>query len=78
MKTTTIFRGKYPYKEIQIPKDGALEYFNKGRLFAIEGKNEEAIEAYEKALKIEPNYKQAQVNLRFAYWMMGKFSDDII
>ena len=73
MKTTTIFKGKYPYKKIQIPKDEAGEYFNKGRLFAVEGKYEQAIEAYKKALKIEPDYKQAEVNLRFAYWMMGKF-----
>ena len=75
MKTATIFKGKYPYKEIQIPKDEVREYFNKGRLFAVEGKHEQAIEAYKKALSIEPNYKQAQVNLRFIYWMIGKFKD---
>ncbi len=75
MKTTTIFKGRYPYKEIQIPKDGAREYFNKGKLFAIEGNNEEAIEAYEKALEIEPNYKQALINLRVVYWQMGRFED---
>jgi tetratricopeptide (TPR) repeat protein len=75
MKTTTIFKGRYPYKEIQIPKDEALEYLNKGKLFAIEGKNEEAIEAYEKALEIEPNYKQALINLRVVYWQMGRFED---
>lgn len=75
MKTVTLFKGKYPHKKIQIPKDGAREYFNKGRLFAVEGKYKQAIEAYEKALKIEPNYKQAQVNLRFVYWMIGEFKD---
>ena len=75
MKTATIFKGRYPYKEIQIPKKGAREYLNKGKLFAIEGKNEEAIKAYEKALEIEPNYKQAQVNLRVVYWQMGEFKD---
>ncbi len=75
MKTTTIFKGRYPYKEIQIPKYEALEYLNKGKLFAIEGKNEEAIEAYEKALEIEPNYKQALINLRVVYWQMGRFED---
>ncbi len=75
MKTATIFKGRYPYKEIQIPKDGAREYFNKGRLLATEGKNEEAIEAYEKALEIEPNYKQALINLRVVYWQMGRFED---
>jgi len=75
MKTATIFKGRYPYKEIQIPEDGAWEYFNKGRLLAIQGKNEEAIEAYEKALEIEPNYKQALINLRVVYWAMGAFKD---
>ena len=75
MKTVIIFKGKYPYKKVQIPKAKAREYFNKGRLFAVKGKNEQAIEAYNKALKIEPNYKQAQVNLRFVYWQMGKFKD---
>ena len=74
MKAVTIFKGKYPYREIQIPKDKAREYFNKGRLFAIEGKHEEAIEAYNKALEIDPDYKQAQINLKFTYWMMGKFA----
>ena len=75
MKTATIFRGRYPYKEIQIPKKRAREYLNKGKLFAIEGKNEQAIEAYEKALEIEPNYKQALINLRVVYWAMGAFKD---
>ena len=75
MKTATIFKGRYPYKEIQIPKDEAREYFDKGRLFAIQGKNEQAIEAYEKALEIEPNYKQALINLRVVYWQMGRFED---
>ena len=75
MKTVTIFKGKYPYKKIQIPKDEAREYFNKGRLFAIKGKNEQAIEAYNKALKIEPNYKQAKTNLRYILWQIGEFGD---
>ncbi len=75
MKTATIFKGGYPYKEIQIPKDEAREYLNKGKLLAIEGKNEEAIEAYEKALEIEPEYKQALINLRVVYWAMGEFKD---
>ena len=75
MKTATIFKGKYPYKKIQIPKDEALEYFNKGRLFAVEGKHEQAIEAYKNALRIDPNYKQARINLRFVYWQVGEFKD---
>ncbi len=75
MKTATIFKGRYPYKEIQIPEDEALEYLNKGKLFAIQGDNEQAIEAYEKALEIEPEYKQALINLRVVCWAMGEFKD---
>ena len=75
MKTATIFKGRYPYKEIQIPEDEALEYLNKGKLFAIQGENEQAIEAYEKALEIEPDYEQALINLRVVHWTMGEFTD---
>ena len=75
MKTVTIFYGKYPYRHIQFPQKKALEHFNRGKLLAVEGKYDEAIEAYQEALKIEPNYKQAQINLRFAYWLTGKFKD---
>ncbi len=71
MREETIFRGRYPYKTIQIPEKKAQEHFNRGRLFAIEGKNEKAIKEYEKALQIEPTYKKAQVNLDFLRWMSG-------
>ncbi|MDA2929125.1 tetratricopeptide repeat protein [Acidobacteria bacterium AH-259-O06] len=43
-------------------------------MLPIEGKVEQAIDAYKKALEIEPNYKPAQDNLRFLYWLMGKYS----
>ena len=71
MREETIFKGRYPYKTIQIPEKKAQEHFNRGRLFAIQAKNERAIKEYEKALQIEPTYKQAQVNLDFLRWWSG-------
>jgi len=71
MREETIFKGRYPYKIIQIPEEKAQKHFNRGRLFAIEGKYEKAIKEYEKALQIEPTYKKARVNLDFLRWMSG-------
>ena len=71
MKTLTIFKGRYPYKTIQIPEEKAKEHFNKAKLFAIQGKYEKAKREYEKALEIEPTYKEAQVNLDFLWWWSG-------
>lgn len=71
MKTVTIFKGRYPYKIIQMPEKKAQEHFNKAKLFAIQGKYEEATREYKKALEIEPTYKKAQVNLDFLHWWSG-------
>lgn len=71
MRHVTIFKGRYPYKIIQIPDKKAQEYFAKGKLFAIQGKYEKAIMEYEKALQIEPTHKKARVNLDFLRWMSG-------
>ena len=65
---------KYSYEKIRAPEDEAQHYFNKGRLFAIDGKNKKAIKAYKKALEIEPNFKPAKDNLRFVYWLKSKYS----
>jgi len=71
MRHVTIFKGRYPYKTIQIPEKKAQEHFNRGKILAIQGKYEEAKKAYEKALEIEPTYKKAQVNLDFLWWWSG-------
>ena len=71
MREETIFKGRWPYKTIQMPEKKAQEHFNKAKLLAIQGKNEKAIKEYEKALQIEPTYKQAQVNLDFLRWWTG-------
>ncbi|MDA2936942.1 tetratricopeptide repeat protein [Acidobacteria bacterium AH-259-A15] len=79
LSAATIVNGKYSskkysYKKIQTPKDEARKYFHKGRLFAIDGKNEQAIKAYKKALEIEPNDRAAQDNSRIVNWLKGKYS----
>ena len=65
---------KYSYEKEETPKGEARKYFNMGRLFAIDGKNGQAIKAYKKALEIEPNYKLALDNLRFVYWLKSRYS----
>ena len=42
-------------------------YLNRGRLLSVQGKFKEAIDEYKKALEIDPNYKQAETNLRLIY-----------
>ena len=47
--------------------DEAAAYNNLGYIFMIEGKNKEAIEAFEKALEIKPGfYTKAYENLKKA------------
>lgn len=41
----------------------------RGRLLSVQGKFKEAIEEYEKALEIDPNYKPALTNLKLIQWM---------
>jgi len=40
-----------------------------GRLHSVKGEYKKAIEEYKKALKIDPNYKLAKVNLDFISYM---------
>lgn len=44
-------------------------HLNRGRLLSVQGKFEEAIKEYKKALKIDPKYKPALTNLKLIYWM---------
>lgn len=46
-------------------------HFDKGRILSVQGKYEEAIEEYRKALEIDPNYRQARTNLELIYYMKG-------
>ena len=52
------------------------EHLDKGRLFSAQGKIEEAINEYKEALKIDPHYKKARVNLNLLYYMKGEMKTD--
>jgi len=47
-----------------------------GRLYSVKGEDKEAIEEYKKALKIDPDYKPAQVNLGLISYMKGSLNKD--
>ena len=72
MKRVEIFKGRYPWKTVEIVSKRAQKHFNKGKLLAVQGEYDEAIREYERALKIEPLFTKAKTNLRFIYWMTGR------
>lgn len=71
MKKVEIFKGRYPYKTIEIPDKEAQEHLDKGKLLGVQGRYKEAIAEYKKALKLNPNFKQALTNLKFTYYVAG-------
>jgi len=52
------------------------EHLYQGRLHSVKGEYKKAIEAYKKALEIDPNYKPAKVNLAFISYMKGPLNKD--
>ena len=51
--------------------DKAEKYFNRGRLLSMKGLYLEAIDAYKKALEIDPGHTQARTNLHFTCFLKG-------
>lgn len=51
--------------------DNAEKHFNRGRMLSIRGLYPEAIDAYKKALEIDPCYTSARTNLQFVYYFSG-------
>ena len=47
------------------------EHFNRGRLFSMKGLYVEAIDAYKKALEVDPGHTQARTNLHFICCFSG-------
>ncbi|MFZ6016846.1 MAG: tetratricopeptide repeat protein [Nitrospirota bacterium] len=52
------------------------EHLYLGRLHSVKGEYKKAIEEYKKALKIDPDYKPAKVNLAFISYMKGVLGKD--
>ncbi|MFH1951688.1 MAG: tetratricopeptide repeat protein [Pseudomonadota bacterium] len=51
--------------------NNAEKYFNRGRLLSMKGLHQEAIDAYKKALEIDPGHIQARTNLKFISYSSG-------
>jgi len=49
----------------------AQELFNRGRMLSMKGLYSEAIDAYKKALEIDPGHTQARTNLQFICCFRG-------
>ncbi|MDO9585613.1 MAG: tetratricopeptide repeat protein [Syntrophales bacterium] len=47
------------------------EHFNRGRMLSMKGLYPEAIDAYKKALEIDPGHTQARTNLKFVRYFSG-------
>jgi len=52
------------------------EHLYQGRLHSVKGEYKEAIEEYEKALKLDPAYGPAKVNLGFMTYMKKELNRD--
>ena len=51
--------------------DNAEKHFNRGRLLSMKGMYLEAIDAYKKALEIDPGHIQARTNFKFISYFSG-------
>ena len=62
------------------PSPEAIEFFNKGNTLYDMGKYEEAVQAYDKAIEIDPEYAEAWVCKGYALNNIGKYqeADDIL
>jgi tetratricopeptide (TPR) repeat protein len=68
---------KKPAKKSEVKKDDAEEYFMKGLRHERLNQYADAVDAYKKALKINPDCIDAHVNLGALYYKLGKYSDAI-
>ena len=55
----------------------AQEYYNKGSNLMLQNKYDEAVEEFDKTLKIDPNYKEAWYSKGIALYFLGKYSEAI-
>ena len=57
--------------------DDAKAYYSLGHAYGKLGKDQEVIDAYKKAIKIEPDYIVAHYNLALAYRKSGKYQEAV-
>ncbi len=67
---------KHDYNSNKVIKDEHY-YFELGRDFVESGKYQEAINAYKQAIKIKPDYAEAQNNLGLVYGKLGSYQEAI-
>ena len=52
-------------------------YFDRANIFSLEGKYEEAIVYYNKAIELDPNYTDAYNDRGFTKYYLGQYEDSI-
>jgi tetratricopeptide (TPR) repeat protein len=57
---------------LEIKPDDLDSWFNKGKVLAVLGRNDEALKAFEKAIEIKPDGADALYNRACAYSRMGE------
>jgi tetratricopeptide (TPR) repeat protein len=71
--STTLFGGH----ALQVTKDNAVAYNNLGITLFAEGKIKEAIDHYNKTIRLQPDYSEAYNNWGIAYAKSGKYQPAI-
>jgi len=55
----------------------AEDWFNEGFIQDLQGNYTEAIQAYDEAIKLKPDYAEAWNNKGFAFFKMGKYNESL-
>jgi tetratricopeptide (TPR) repeat protein len=58
-------------------QQSAEDWFNKGTILGFQGKYDEAIEAYDEAIRLDPSYAEIWVNKGLAFRNQGKYDEAI-
>ena len=61
----------------QVSQDDWISYFKQGNTYTAEGKLDRAIEFYQKALELNPNYQDSYLNLGIVLRRQGKLEEAI-
>ena len=69
--------GREPLPELKEKPVNARDYFLRGCSYHDSGMYSEAVEYYQKAIKLESDFLEAFINLGVAYYQLGKYSKAI-